>query len=177
MNIKRLALWFLIFCSLLVYVLLFERTDTPQHVAILPEETYERVFPFGIDAISGVIISNGEKTVRLERHERKMRLVEPVGARVSADLRSSLLDAIVGAVMIDELEAGEQQDLYGLDPPAFIVKVYTQANTEPQTLLLGANAPSTVNMYAYLPQQNRTVLLGTYLRFTLRTFLDNIKID
>jgi len=177
MNIKRLAVWFLLFSGLLIYVLLFERTDAPQPVAILPEETYERVFPVEIVDISGLIVSNAEKTVRLERQGREMRLIEPAGARVSADLRSSLLEAIAGAVMIDELKPGENQALYGLDPPAFIVKVYTQTTTEPQTLLLGANAPSTVNMYAHLPQQSRTVLLGTYLRFTLRTFLDNVKTD
>ena len=45
MNIKRLAIWFLLFCGLLIYVLLFERTNTPQPVAVLPAETYERVFP------------------------------------------------------------------------------------------------------------------------------------
>jgi hypothetical protein len=77
--------------------------------------------------------------------------------------------------MIDELEPGENKALYGLDPPAFSVQVYTDDTAEPLTLLLGTNAPSTVNMYAFLPQQNRTVLLGTYLRFTLRTFLDNVK--
>ena len=177
MNIKRLAIWFMIFCALLVYVLLFEKTDTPKPEAILPEETYERVFPVETDEITGVLVSDGEKTVRLERDDKKMRVVEPSGARISADMKNSLLEAIAGAVMIDELEPDEDRSVYGLDPPAFILQVYTNRNAEPIKLLLGSNAPSTVNMYAFLPQQNRTVLLGTYLRFTLRTFLDNVKKD
>ena len=175
MNIKRLIIWFLLFCGLFIYVLLFERTDTPQPVAVLPAETYERVFPVETADIISVLVSDGEKTVRLARVNQKMGVIEPSGVRASEDLINSLLDAITGAVMIDELEPGEDRAIYGLDPPAFSLQVYTPEITEPLTLLLGANAPSTVNMYAFLPQQNRTVLLGTYLRFTLRTFLDNVK--
>jgi hypothetical protein len=177
MNIKRLCLWLLIFFALLLYVLLFERTDAPKPEAVMPAETYERVFPMETADILDVVVSDGEKTVRLIRKDNEIRVIEPTGMRASKDLISSLLDAIVGAVMIDELEPGEDKAPYGLDPPAFSVQVYTSGSTEPITLLLGSNAPSTVNMYAFLPQQNRTVLLGTYLRFTLRTFLDNVKVD
>ena len=177
MNIKRLAFWSLLFCALLAYVLLFERTDAPQPEAVLPAETYERVFHLESDDISGVVVSDGEKTVRLARQNGEMRVVEPSGARASADLIDSLLDAIAGAVMIDELEPSKDQTIYGLDPPAFSLQVYTRDDAEPLTLLLGTNAPSMINMYASLPQQNRTVLLGTYLRFTLKTFLENVKVD
>jgi hypothetical protein len=175
MNIKRLAIWFLLFSGLLIYVMLFERTDTPQPVAVMPAETYERVFPLETSDIIGVLVNDGEKTVRLTRDDEKMNVVEPAGAHASTDLINSLLNAIAGAVMIDELEPGKDETLYGLDPPTFTLKVYTNENAEPQTLLLGANAPSMVNLYASLPQQNRIVLLGTYLRFTLRTFLNNVK--
>jgi hypothetical protein len=177
MNIKRLALWFLIFCGLSIYVLLFERTDAPQPVAVMPAETYERVFPLETADIIGILVSDGEKTVRLARSDEKMNVVEPAGAHASTDLINSLLNAIAGAVMIDELEPGKDETLYGLDPPAFTLKVYTNENAEPQTLLLGANAPSMINLYASLPQQARIILLGTYLRFSLRTFLDNVRVD
>ena len=177
MNIKRLALWSLIFCGLLAYVLLFERTDAPKTVAVLPAETYERVFPVESAGIIGVHVNDGERTVRLARENTHMRVVEPAGMRASQDLIGSLIDAIAGAVMIDELEPEEDRSIYGLDPPAFTLQVYTTDRTTPITLLLGANAPSTVNMYAHLPQQGRTVLLGTYLRFSLQTFLDNVKAD
>lgn len=177
MNLKRLVFWSLLFCALLAYVLLFERTDAPQPAAVLPAETYERVFPMETADIHGVVVSDEEKTVRLERQNGSMRVVEPEGAHASADLIDSLLGAIAGAVMIDELEPSEDQTLYGLNPPAFSLQVYAHDSAEPLTLLLGSNAPSMVNMYASLPQQNRTVLLGTYLRFTLRTFLDNVKTD
>ncbi len=177
MNIKRLAFWSLLFCALLAHVLLFERSDAPQPEAVLPAETYERVFPMETADITGILVSDGEKTVRLARQNGEMRVVEPSGARASADLIDSLLDAITGAVMIDELEPSEDQTIYGLDPPAFSLQVYTRDDAKPLTLLLGTNAPSMINMYASLPQQNRTVLLGTYLRFTLKTFLDNVKVD
>ena len=175
MNVKRLALWFLIFCGLLIYVLLFESTDAPQPVAVMPAETYERVFPLETADIIGVLVSDGEKTVRLARSDEKMNVVEPAGAHASTDLINSLLNAIAGTVMIDELEPGKDETLYGLDPPAFTLEVYTRDTTEPLILLLGANAPSMINLYASLPQQARIILLGTYLRFSLRTFLDNVK--
>ena len=54
MNLKRLAFWSLLFSALLVYVLLFERTDAPQPVAVLPAETYERVFPVETADITGI---------------------------------------------------------------------------------------------------------------------------
>ncbi len=175
MNIKRLAIWFLLFSGLLIYVMLFERTDTPQPVAVMPAETYERVFPLETSDIIGVLVNDGEKTVRLARSDEEMRVVEPSGTRASTDLINSLLSAITEVVMIDELEPNEDQDLYGLNPPVFTLQVYADGETEPRILLLGANAPSMVNLYASLPQQNRILLLGTYLRFTLRTFLDNVK--
>ena len=60
MNIKRLAFWSLLFCALLAYVLLFERTDAPQPEAVLPAETYESVFHLESDDISGVVVSDGK---------------------------------------------------------------------------------------------------------------------
>jgi hypothetical protein len=177
MNLKRLAFWFLIFCSLLVYVLFFERTDAPQPEAVLPAETYERVFPLETADITGVLVSDGKKTVRLARKDGELQVIEPAGARASADIIDSLLGAIEGAVMIDELEPGEDRTIYGLDPPALSLQVYTQDSAQPLTLLLGTNAPSMINMYASLPQQNRTVLIGTYLRFTLKSFLENVKVE
>ena len=125
--------------------------------------------------ITGIRVSDGKKTVRLARQNGEMLVVEPSGARASADLIDSLLDAIAGAVMIDELEPGEDQTIYGLDPPAFSLQVSARDDAEPLTLLLGTNAPSMINMYASLPQKSRTVLIGTYLRFTLKTFLENVK--
>jgi hypothetical protein len=167
----------LLFSALLIYVLLFEKTDAPQLEAVLPAETYERVFPMENADITGVIVSDGKITMRLARQNEEILVVEPAGARASADLIDSLLDAITSAVMIDELEPGEDRTIYGLDPPAFSLQVYTGDDAEPRTLLLGANAPSMINMYASLPQKSRTVLIGTYLRFTLKTFLENVQVD
>lgn len=177
MNWKRLTFWALLFCGLLVYVLLFERTEQPQPEAVLPAETYERVFQIESADITGLLASDGEKTVRLALDGNDLRVVEPAGARVAPDIIASLLSAIVGTVIIDEIEPGQDQAEYGLSPPAFTLQVQARAGAEPLTLLLGTSAPSTINMYASLPQQNRTILLGTYLRFSLRTFLDNVNVE
>jgi hypothetical protein len=175
MNGKRLIRWLVIFCVLLVYVLLFERTEQPGPAAVMPAETYTRVFALEPSEISGVLVSDGEKTVRLALQGNDLRVVEPAGDRIAQDLIDSLLSAVTETVIIDELEPGPDQGEYGLSPPAFTLQVQSRAGAEPLTLLLGATAPSMINMYARLPQQNRTILLGTYLRFTLRTFLDNVK--
>ncbi len=175
MNLKRLGFWLLLFCGLLMYVLLFERAPEPGPEAVLPAETYARVFPLEASDITGLLLSDGEKTVRLALRDAELRVVEPVGAGSAPDLISSLLAAITETVVIDEIEPGRDQSEYGLSPPAFTLQVQSRAGAEPQTLLLGTNAPSNINMYARLPQQNRTILLGTYLRFSLRTFLDNVK--
>jgi len=175
MNCRRLAFWALIFCALLACVLLFERTEEKRPEAVMPGETYARVFPLEAADITGVLVSDGGKTVRLARDGGGMRAAEPAGAQVSPDAVESLLSAIAGAVIIDEIETGGEESQYGLSPPAFTLQVQPRAGAEPLTLLLGANAPSNINMYARLPGQGRTVLLGTYLRFSLRTFLDNVK--
>ena len=175
MNVKRLAFWCVIFGGLLAWVLLFERTDEQRPEAVMPQETYERVFNLEAADISDVFISDGEKTVRLAREGGDMRVMEPAGARAADDLIDSLLATIAGTVVIDEIAPGEDPAQYGLAPPAFTLRVQSGTGAEPVELLLGANAPSNVNLYARLPAQGRTVLLGTYLRFSLRTFLDNVK--
>jgi len=165
MNIKRLAFWALLFCALLTYVLLFERAEQPGPEAVPPAETYERVFPFETADITGLLVSGGGTTVRLARDGRDLRVVAPGGIRIAPDIIESLLNAIAGAVIIDEIEPGQQQSEYGLSPPAFTLQIQSRAGAEPLTLMLGATAPSGINLYASLPQQNRTILLGTYLRF------------
>jgi hypothetical protein len=175
MNWKRLRFWALLFCGLLAYVLLFERAERPGPEAVPPAETYERVFQLETAAITDLQISDGSTTVRLALDGKDLRVVEPGGARVAPDIIKSLLSAIAETVIIDEIEPGQQQSEYGLSPPAYTLQVQTRAGAEPLTLLLGASAPSAINMYASLPQQNRTILLGTYLRFSLRTFLDNVQ--
>jgi len=175
MNWKPLACWSVIFCLLLAYVLLFERTEQPGPAAVMPAETYTRVFALEPSEITGMLVSDGEKTVRLALQNRQLHVIEPADARIAPDIIDSLLRAVTEAVIIDDLEPGPVQEEYGLNPPAFTLQVQSRKGAEPLTLLLGASAPSMINMYARLPQQNRTILLGTYLRFSLRTFLDNVK--
>ncbi|MBM4309585.1 MAG: DUF4340 domain-containing protein [Deltaproteobacteria bacterium] len=177
MNWKRLAFWAVLFCGLLIYVVLFERHEQPRPAAVLPAETFARVLPLEAADITGLLVSDGEKTVRLSLRGKELRVVEPEGARVAPDIIASMLSAITEAVIVDEIEPGQDQAEYGLSPPAFTLQVQASAGAEPVTLLLGASAPSMINLYASLPQQNRTILLGTYLRFSLRTFLDNVKTE
>lgn len=175
MNFRRLTFWCVIFCALLAYVLVFERTDGKRPEAVMPAETYERVFALDADGIQAVFITDGEKTVRLAREGGGMRVVEPADARASDDIINSVLGAITGTVVIDDIQSGDGLGQYGLAPPAMTLTVQPRGEKEPIELQLGANAPSNINLYARLPGQDRIVLLGTYLRFSLRTFLDNVQ--
>jgi hypothetical protein len=81
------------------------------------------------------------------------------------------LDTVVLSV-IDEKPSDLKQ--YGLDRPDTTIAIAAGGGRN-LALQLGKKSPSEVSLYARDAARNRVVLVGTYIGFSARMFLDNIK--
>jgi hypothetical protein len=82
---------------------------------------------------------------------------------------SSVLDTVVLSIVEENPVQLEQ---YGLDAPEITFVVNTGKKA---TLKLGKKSPSGVSMYGLDVERRRVVLVGTYLSFSAKMFIENVK--
>ena len=177
MHLKRLLFWGALFCLLLAYVLLFDRPRLQR----LPEppppiELFERVFQFQDRDIQCIDVLSDGFRVRIAGGPGSWRIQEPAGLLPGGEGLDSFVAAIVDAVVIEVVEE-HPSDLgqYGLSLPGIVLNVQLSGVESPQVLELGHTAPAGISMYARRPDQDRVLLVVTYLRFSIRTLLDRVK--
>ncbi len=171
MNFRRLGFWTVIFGVLLLYVLLFEQQDTGRQEK--PQEETQKIFLLEREEIKTVHITRGDKKIAVTRKDKNWAVTSPPNAQANQEIIASLITALVDAVVIEIIEENPVSvEQYGLTDPEMIVSVFHERTSTPITLLIGKESPTGVSMYAMLPEDHKVILVGTFLRFSLRTFVN-----
>ena len=175
MNIQRLAAWAIIFSILLIYVLAFEKPVVkPQQPS--QRGDYEKVFGLSQGDIAAISITTADKSATLGRKSLKWRITAPPGAQALPEQCESMVSAILDTVVLSVVEENPVQlGQYGLDAPELTVTVNPGDAGKRTTFALGKKSPSGVSMYGLDAERKRVVLVGTYLNFSAKMFMDNIK--
>ena len=88
----------------------------------------------------------------------------------------SIISSVVDTVNINVIaESPVNLAQYGLEHPEMKVSIFLERKSNAITLLIGKDSPAGLSMYAMIEGENRVVLVGTYLRFSLKTFLEKFK--
>jgi hypothetical protein len=172
MNIRRLAAWALIFSGLLIYVLAVEK---PALKIQKPAQRgdYEKLFDLSQSDIESLKITYGGKSVTLGRKNLKWQVTAPPGAEALPEQCEGMVSALLDTVVLSVIEENPVQlGQYGLDAPELTIAVNAGKNT---TLKLGKKSPSGVSMYGLDAARKRVVLVGTYLNFSAKIFIENVK--
>jgi len=168
-NAKRLLCWAAVFCALGAYVLLFERGPTPQ----APEQTAPRLFSCTAAQIREIAVTREGRTLRLALRNGVWETDPPCGDRITQDHLQSFVNALLDITQIEEVaRLPASLDQFGLTKPWARVRMLLQDQERPVELLLGAVAPSQVSMYAQRADDDRIILIGTYLSFSLKTLMN-----
>jgi len=172
-NIKRLLVWAGIFCVLLAYVLVFERISMEDEENI--PEKLDRVFPLPQAEIRSIQIIQGDKNTTLMKKDRSWKMVSPADTSISEENIRSLVSAVADVVKIDVIEQNPTNPAqYGLEQPKTTINVFYERKRDPITLLLGNSAPTGVSMYGLHKNDNSVLMIGTYLRFSINSFLGKL---
>jgi hypothetical protein len=84
-----------------------------------------------------------------------------------------MVSAILDTVMLSTVEENPVHlQQYGLDAPEMTIAVDAGKTT---TLKLGKKSPSGVSIYGLDVERKRVVLVGTYLSFSVKMFVENVK--
>jgi len=172
MNIRRLAAWALIFSGLLIYVLAFEK---PALKIQQPTQRgdYEKLFDLAQSDIESVSLTYSGKSVTLGRKNLKWQVTAPSGTEALPEQCDSMVSSVLDTVVLSIVEENPVQlEQYGLDAPEITFVVNTGKKA---TLKLGKKSPSGVSMYGLDVERKRVVLVGTYLSFSAKMFIENIK--
>ncbi len=171
MNLKRLGFWAFLFCVLLMVVLL---TDSKKPDFEIVEETpMERVFDIRAEDINKIrIVFEGRET-EIVREKSGWKITEPEGANLRSEQIESLFSSVANLVVADVVVKNpEKISQYGLAPPQSSVIV--EGKDRKITLLIGNLTPTSISMYALIKEQNKVIQIGNYIRFSIRTFIDNV---
>ena len=174
MSIRRLMAWALIFSGLLVYVLAFEK-PAPKPQKPSPRGDYEKVFGLSQSEISAITITQPGKSVTISAKNLKWQVTDPAGAEALPEQCESMVSTVTDTVVLSVIEENPA-DLkqYGLDAPELAISVQAAAGKQ-ITLKLGKKSPSEVSLYGLDVERRRVVLVGTYISFSAKMFMDNVK--
>jgi hypothetical protein len=129
----------------------------------------ERVFAeVTADDIEEIQITVGEgDTARVQKTDGTWRLVEPVEADADSTELSSITNSLASIDVqrvVDENATDVAQ--YGLQPPRIEVAYKVNGEEQPRRLQLGEKTPAGGDLYARVPDQNRVLLVSSFLEST-----------
>jgi hypothetical protein len=174
MSIRRLMAWALIFSGLLAYVLAFEK-PAPRREQPSARGDYEKAFDLAPSDIASLTIIMHGKSVTMRSKNLKWQVTDPPGAEALPEQCESMVSTVAETVLLSVI-AEKPLDLkqYGLDAPELAIAVKADGGRQ-MTLKLGKKSPSEVSLYALDVERRRVVLVGTYISFSAKMFMDNVK--
>jgi hypothetical protein len=170
MNSKRLIFWAALFCALLGYVVVFQKSAPRKETT---NAQLVKVFSFPADSIEKIVLRTGTKTSELVKKDNRWEIASPAHLNPNQDTIDSLLSTITGLIKI-EVVSEDPKDLrqYGLENPDSSVTLYRGSDATPVVLDIGSDTPTGVSMYARLRGSNEVIQVGTLLRFSIKSFLE-----
>ena len=171
MNIKRLIFWAALFCALLGYVGIFESSAPRKETASIKQQV--KVFPFPASAINRIELRTGSNKTELVRKEKGWELSSPAPISLKQENVESLLSSIADLIKIAVMSEGTK-DLrqYGLEKPDSSITLYRASDDNPVILDIGNDTPTGVSMYAMVRGSNEVIQVGTFLRFSINSFME-----
>ena len=171
MNSKRLIFWAALFCALLGYVVVFQKSAP--HKEKTTNAQLVKVFSFPADSIEKIELRIGTQTAKLVRKKTGWESDSPAHTGITQDTFESLLSTIEGLIKIEVVSEGTK-DLrqYGLENPGSSIALYRAGDVNPVILDIGSDTPTGVSMYAMLQGSNEVIQVGTLLRFSIKSFLN-----
>jgi hypothetical protein len=122
--------------------------EPPPHLRLRAEE------------VVGLVIESGGRRVRAAVRGGQWFLVEPAGGRVSSDLVSALVSAVLDAAEVEVVSMAEDRDAeFGLDRPTALL-TFERADGTTSRLSVGAKNPAQTAVYARGDGAPAIVLLG-----------------
>jgi hypothetical protein len=174
MYLKRLLFWAVTFCLIFLYAIFFEWKDQRKENTS-EKENIAVLFPFQNGEAHEIQITMDNKRAVLKKQRGSWIVSFPPESQIKNELIDSLISSIKETSIIKVVEENPgNPGQYGLDNPGFTLAVTLKGKTQPVTLLFGNNSPAGVSVYAMIKGENKVVLTGNYILFSVKNFMENI---
>jgi hypothetical protein len=162
-RLRSTLILIVVFAGLLGYIYYLDRRDVED-----AGDTESVFADVSADDIQEVQIKVGEgETARVQKAGDAWRLVEPVQADADSTELSSITNSLA-SIDVQRVVDENATDLaqYGLEPARIEVAYRVEGEEQPRRLLLGEKTPAGGDLYARVADQNRVVLLSSFLEST-----------
>lgn len=161
-GLRTLLILVIVFAGLIGYIYYLDRegADDPDRESVFAEAKAEEIEEVQITLRDG-------ETARVQRSGDGWRLVEPVQAEADSGEISSITNSLASidvTRVVDESATDVAQ--YGLDPARIEVAYKVKGEEQPRRLLLGEKTPTGGDLYARVPDQNRVILVPSFIEST-----------
>jgi hypothetical protein len=100
-------------------------------------------------------------------------VTSPSNIQIQNQLIESLINAVVDVVNIEVIEENPMNlEQFGLKKPEIELKIFLERRSKPITFYIGKSTPAGVSMYAMIKDDNKVIMVGTYLRFSIQSIID-----
>ena len=171
---KRLIILAILFCALLSYIFLVENKKPDQEIQ--SGSSLVKVFSISQKKISEIDVVHGSNRAVFKNMGDEWHISRLQGPNKSQELVQSLISSIIDLVkieVIDENPADITQ--YGLEDPKITVTLFLKSKAPPVRLLIGNESPTGISLYAMVEGEGTVILVGSYLRFSIKTFFEDSK--
>jgi hypothetical protein len=168
MTWRRVGVIYLVFASLGLYFILFERTSEPPRTAASPGAAERSLLGIDPDAVRAVVFRREGLEVNAARDGGRWRVVGPLETSVQPDLIAAAVATLTAGQESEVMgeATGENLDDFGLAVPTSEVDVTLSDETGTRVrVLLGASNPTKTALYAKRADRPGVYLVGANLRY------------
>lgn len=167
MTWRRITVYYLLSIILGGYYFVFEwRPGGEKPRANARPVQQSRFLPIAQSDVHELVLQNSTTRVHFRRNGEVWEVVEPVGAKVTSALVSSLLENLTAEKEVQTVEqSATNLAPYGLAQPFVTLEIKGATNNILATVLVGDRNPTASAVYARKESSPQVVLLGYSIRY------------
>ncbi len=171
MSWRRIAITYALALAFGLYTYAVERTRGSEvPIAVVAPDP---ILPILATRVTDVAMSWGDSAVQLKRDGTRWTVVAPIGAEVTSDLVTAILETLSTISPIEIMEEGNANaDEYGLAQPTARLRV--GGDGKQIELLLGSHNPTRTAVYASTSGDERIYLLGLAARYYVQLLFEEL---
>ncbi len=134
-----------------------------------------QLFPYQPDEFKKVTLFKDGTTIVYGKEDGVWWMKEPSSIRGGEGAINDIILSIINVVETDPV-GDNPTDLaqFGLDAPPLSISIVLEGNPQPKTLLIGADNPTSITLYAKWEHEPRVFLVGSLIRWEMNKEFYNL---
>jgi hypothetical protein len=134
-----------------------------------------QLFPCQPDEFKKVTLFKDGTTIVYQKEDGAWWMKQPLTIKGGEETINDIILSIINVVQTDPVEENPTDFAqFGLDAPPLSISVLLEGEAQPKTLLIGADNPTSITLYAKWEHEPRVFLVGSLIRWEMNKEFYNL---